>query len=838
MKLSSSNLALATLALSPNLLASPVFAAPTPDVVGLSPNPGTGYFTEPPQHQAMESPLLQGTPTFSGTPALTSTPPASKIAGRRRSISMCLAWLALGDALIFLIERYHSAKFHARESNPDSLGVGLGIGLFGSSYEPGVHVRAVSPLDPVLVNGGEAVTPGGSAASATSAMPLPAPSLVISDGQHMVDLDGTSDHRLPLPFSSARPALLDPVDGLFEGITKKPGNPEVTPTEYHYPQRDARDVQLLPSMVGEVGSPFLNSPVPHDAPTFPPAAHHDQVKRQSAPIPGFIPGVEQVAARSPLGNVSVWGVPGAISGVIPPTGLSSILAPNGLPLSLPNLDTLPSLQNLGGLASANPLGIVTSVTGSISNIPNSAGLTAPAGILGPANGVAGSVLNLLPNPSVSSPGDLDLLNSATNLVGSVTPGILGQVQGVGGVLDGAQGLVPGVQGIVPSVGGLVPNVAGVVPGVGGITSTPLSVVNSAANLLPVPGAAISNLVPGVDPLAVAGALPANIPTSLLNSIPVPVSPSQLDPTAVIHGVAPGLSGAISGAVPIHKGDNAVGGQGVGLGAITGAPGVLSGVAGSLPVPIPVPVPGTGSLPIPSTGQLNSVTAPLGVIPNLVDSVSGPVVPSVAGAADTVPGLVGAATGLLPTSVSAPLPSGMPVLDAIPVKDGMGIPNMAVNQPEMAVYKAAGGMGAMGRPGEVFAKQVEGATVQEGGIAKHIGSNEAPIQGNSFSVQSTELPRTQSLAPSSASISSATPTTVTGQASGVMHGQQGEASTTSMPATEMLPTLTRMIKQVAPTPVSELLAAQTGVEHSTSSVLGAAPTGVLEPAGEQIHGQAH
>ncbi|KAG8682477.1 hypothetical protein FRC09_016736, partial [Ceratobasidium sp. 395] len=711
MKLSSSNLALATLALSPNLLASPVFAAPTPDVVGLSPNPSTGCFAEPPQHQAMESPLLQGTPTFSGTPTLTSTPPASKIAGRRRSI-----------------KRYHSAKFHARESNPDSLGVGLGVGLFGSGYAPGVYVRAVSPLDPALVNGGEVVAQGGLAASATSAMPLPAPSSAASDGQRMLDLDGTSDHRLPLPFSSARPALLDPVDGLFEGVIKKPGNPEVTPTEYHYPQRDARDVRPLSSMVGEVGSPFLNSPVPHDAPTFPPAAHHDRVKRQSAPVPGFIPGVQQVAAGSPLGNVPVWGVPGAVSGVIPPTGLSSVLAPNGLPLSVPNLDTLPSLQNLGGLASANPLGIVTSAAGSISNIPNSAGLTAPTSVLGPVNGVAGSVLNLLPNPSLPSPGDLGLLKSATNLVGSVTPGIVGQVQGVGGVLHGAEGLVPGVQGIVPSVSGLVPGVAGVVPGIGGIAdgvSTPLSMVNSATNLLPAPGTAISNLVPDVDPLAVAGALPANIPTSLLNSIPMPVSPSQLDPTALIHSVAPGLSGAISGAVPIHKGDNAVGEQGVDFGAITGAPGVVSGVAGSLPVPIPVPISGTGSLPSPSTGQLNSVTAPLGVIPNLVNSVPGSVVPSLTGAADTVPGLVGAATGLLPTSVPAPLPSGMPLPDITPEKDGMGVPNMAVKQPEMGVYKTAGGMGAMGRPGEVFAKQVEGAKVQEGGIAKHIGSNEAP-----------------------------------------------------------------------------------------------------------------
>ncbi|KAG8682207.1 hypothetical protein FRC09_016943, partial [Ceratobasidium sp. 395] len=104
--------------------------------------------------------------------------------------------------------------------------------------------------------------------------------------------------------------------------------------------------------------------------------------------------------------------------------------------------------------------------------------------------------------------------------------------------------------------------------------------------------------------------------------------------------------------------------------------------------------------------------------------------------------------------------------------------------------------------------------------------------------STELPRTQSLAPSSTSFYSAMSTTVTGQASGVVHGQQGEASTTSMPATEMLPNPTRMIKQVAPTPVSESLAAQTGVEHFTSSVLGAAPTGVLEPAREQIHGQTH
>ncbi|QRW08817.1 mucin 2, oligomeric mucus/gel-forming [Ceratobasidium sp. AG-Ba] len=86
---SSSNIALATLALSPSLLSSPVFGAPTPDVGGgLSPNPNTGYFAESPQPQTTDSPLLQGTPNFSAGPAFasSSTPPTAKIAGRRRSI--------------------------------------------------------------------------------------------------------------------------------------------------------------------------------------------------------------------------------------------------------------------------------------------------------------------------------------------------------------------------------------------------------------------------------------------------------------------------------------------------------------------------------------------------------------------------------------------------------------------------------------------------------------------------------------------------------------------------------------------------------------------------------
>ncbi|KAG9074726.1 hypothetical protein FRC06_010505, partial [Ceratobasidium sp. 370] len=190
MKLSSSNLALATLALSPSLLSSPVFAAPTPDVGGLSPNPSTGYFADLPQPQAVDSPVLQGTPTFGGAPTWTGTPPASKIAGRRRSIG-----------------RRSSARFRAAEPTlgTPGLGLGLGIGLFG----PSVRIRAASPFDP----GSESFTSEGLLASATTAATSATPALVKPEGS----FDGPNP-----PSSSMVPAWLDLHDTLPENLLGDP----------------------------------------------------------------------------------------------------------------------------------------------------------------------------------------------------------------------------------------------------------------------------------------------------------------------------------------------------------------------------------------------------------------------------------------------------------------------------------------------------------------------------------------------------------------------------------------------------------------------------------------
>ncbi|KAG9089623.1 hypothetical protein FS749_001193, partial [Ceratobasidium sp. UAMH 11750] len=466
MKLSSSNLALATLALSPNLLSSPVFAAPTPDVGGVSPNPNIGYFADSPQPQAVDSPLLQGTPTFSGPPTSTGTPPTSKIAGMRRSI-----------------RRRSSARFRAVDPTPGSpgLGLGLGTGLFGSS----VHIRAASPVDPG--NGG--LPSEGLPASATSAAASVPPAVAKPE----VWLD---DPNPPSP--SVVPVWLVPHDTLSESPVGDPSSRLAHPkagregsaraTEYQYPQHDARDVGLQ-----GLESPFLNSPVPHDSPTFPPAVH----KRQSVPIPGGSPLVGSVPGV----------VPGMIvPGTVPLTGLPLGLGPNGLPISAPNLDALP-LQNLGstGLPLPAPLGSVSSLPGvagiPVPAIPNANGLPLADGVGTTVSGVSNNLEpGSLPLPGVASPlGTVDQvlrpvtyplavlgenphaapsladpaskLPSPYHLQESGAGVVGGQAQGVEGVVSGVEVAKPvpgaGLSGVDPSVvPGAVPGViSGVVPGV-------------------------------------------------------------------------------------------------------------------------------------------------------------------------------------------------------------------------------------------------------------------------------------------------------------------------------------------------------------------------------------
>ncbi|KAG9127462.1 hypothetical protein FRC07_013523 [Ceratobasidium sp. 392] len=783
MKLSSSNFALATLALSPSLLSSPVFAAPTPDVGGLSPNPSTGYFAESPQPQAVESPLLQGTPTLGGTPTLTGTPSTSKIAGRRRSI-----------------KRHNSVKFHAREPSSDSLGLGLGIGLglFGSNYAPGVHIRAMSPLDPVS---GESVASEGLSYSASSVAP------------------------------SSTVAPVTPVDPsnilgshFSEAALKDSSSPYVSATEYRYPQHDARDVQPSPLVVEGTESPFLNSPVPHDAPTFPSPIHHQRLRRQS----GRVSGVGQVAAGSPLvGSLPVWGVPGVASGTIPSTSLPIVpgLGPNGLPV--PNLDTLP-LQNLGGAGSLPliaPLGAVSQLSGTVPNPASPATgaipqlgvdqllhpavypLSAVGGNPSVVHGVTDTASGLLPNPSVPStlPNGPALVGSAKNLVGSVAPGVVGQVQGLEGMLPGVGGMVSGIQGMAPNVGGIVPAVGGVVPGVQGIVpgvSSPLSALKSTANLLPVAvaGAAVPGVVPGLGSLPISGALPVSGSNALLNTILAPASPEVASPLKAVTGAIPYLSSAALGVVPIPKSGGILGGQGGGMGTVTGAaPGIVPSVDS-----LPVPLSGANVLPVPAAA------APLGAVSNILGASSTAVdVPNIAG---VVPGLVGTASGLLPTSISMPLPSGAPALNLVPAKGDMGAPGVAPEEPEVGIYKATSGMGAMGRPDEMLVKQAEEERKGGNDAKQHVQGGIAS-EAASFTIKSAEPSNIPSLAPTSTSTSWVAPTAAASQVpSGAMAGPKDGVLTKSSLLIETPPTPMQVVKQATPMPVTESLTAWVGVHH--------------------------
>ncbi|KAG9123163.1 hypothetical protein FRC07_000156 [Ceratobasidium sp. 392] len=781
MKLSSSNFALATLALSPSLLSSPVFGAPTPDVGGFSPHPSTGYFAESPQPQAADSPLLQGTPTLSGTPTLAGTPPTSKIAGRRRSI-----------------KRYGSVKFHAREPSDDALGLGLGIGLglFGSNYAPGVYIRAMSSLDSALA-AGESVASEGLPSSATSVAP--------------------SSTLAPVDSSAVAGSLLPKA-------TIKDSNPShVSAAEYRYPQHDARHVQALPLVVEGAESPFLNSPVPHNAPAFPPPVHHQRLRRQS----GLIPGAEQVAAGSPLvGSLPVWGVPGAVSGAIPSTGLPAVsgVGSNGIPV--PNLDTLP-LQNLGGavpLPLVAPLGVVSQLPGTVPDPTKLAtGALPQLGVdqlLHPAasplsavggnpvvHGVINTASGLLPNPSIPSmlPNGPTLVGSATNLVGSVAPGVARPVQGLEGMTPGVGGMVSGIGEMVPGIGGIVPIAGGTVPGVQGIVSgvsSPLSAVKSVPNLLPAAasGAVIPGVVPSLGSLPISGALPALGSNPLLSTIPVPVTPEVSSPMKTITGAVPNLSSTVTGAVPILKGDGALGGQGAVLGAVTGAaPGIVPSV-GSLPVPLST----ANVLPVPAAA------APLGAVSNVLGA--GSKIVDVPNAAGVVPGLVGTASGLLPTSVSIPLPSETSVLNLVPAKGDMGIPGVAPSEPEVGIYKATSGLGAMGRPVEVSMEQAEAKREGEKGVKEYVQGG-VMSETASSTIKSAEPSNTPSLAPTSTLAFLVAPTATASQApSGAMAGPKDGILSKSSLLTVTRPTSTQMVKQATPMPAAEPMTAWAGVGH--------------------------
>ncbi|KAG8697123.1 hypothetical protein FRC08_006723 [Ceratobasidium sp. 394] len=738
MKLSSSNLALATLALSPNLLSSPVFAAPTPDVGGVSPNPNIGYFADSPQPQAVDSPLLQSTPTFSGPPTSTGTPPTSKIAGMRRSISMSI-FSSFRELLTLVVGRRSSARLRAADpaSGSPGLGLGLGIGFFGSS----VHIRAASPVDP----GNESLASEGLPASATSAAASVTPALVKPE----VWLD---DPNPPSP--SVVPVWLVPHDALSESPVGDPSSRLAHPkagregsaraTEYQYPQHDARDARLQ-----SLESPFLNSPVPHDSPTFPPAVH----RRQSVSIP--------VIGGSPL----VGSVPGVVPGMIVPStvplaGLPLGLGPNGLPISAPNLDALP-LQNLEntGLPLPAPLG-------GVSSLPSAAGISFPAipnvnslPLVGGVGTAVSGVSNNLEPGSLPLPGVASPLGTVDQVLRPVTYplAVLGENPHAAPSLADPASKLPSPYHLQETgagvVGGQVQGIEGVVSGVGA--------AKPVVGLLPVPGAGLS----GVDPGVVSGAVPgvisgvvpgvvpggvpgANLPGSVLGHAPlpgagtlpvpgatppfVPIPANQQNQAAAVPSVVPNPVGIVSGVAPIPVGGNVLGGQGIGPSGVAGAaPGLAPGV-GTLPVSVPVPiagagllpVPGANSLPVPAPGQLGSATAPVAAVPGLLGPISKgagvPIVPNVVGASGGIPGPVGAAPGLvpaavpapsliptsvsapsiLPASVSAPVPTGTPLPGLVPKKGDLGVP--VVDSPPAAaeggvgVYKATGGTGAMGR----------------------------------------------------------------------------------------------------------------------------------------------
>ncbi|KAG8739714.1 hypothetical protein FRC10_005233 [Ceratobasidium sp. 414] len=828
MKLSSSNLALATLALSPSLLSSPVFAAPTPDVGGFSPNPNTGYFADPPQPQVVDSPLLQGTPTFSGAPAFTGTPPASKIAGRRRSI------------------RRSSARFRAAEPTPGSpgLGLGLGIGLFGSS----VHIRSASSLDPT----------SGILAS-----------------------EGLLDNRNPLPpASGVAPTWLDPHDTLPENLLGSSGlaYPQVgreesaRTTEYPY-TRDAP----FPLGVEGLESPFLNSPVPHDAPTFPPAVH----KRQAMTIPG-------VGALPLVGSLPGV-VPGIIPGSIPLTGLPLGLGPNGLPIPAPNLDThalpLPDLGGTGLLPSPAALGSVSPLLGTaginVPGVPNVNGLPLIGGlgtmVTGAANGLG---LGSLPLSGVSSTVDQvlrpityplavlgenpsaahGLVDPASELLSGLNPSPYrlqetGEVVGsrLGGLVQGVQGMVPGVETVKP-VAGLIP-VPGGLPGVDlpGVVPGGLLGVNLPGG---VAGTNLPGSVPGLGPILGTGALPISgagtLPVSGSVPLLVPTSGNQPNQAATIPGVLPNPIGAVPGMASVPTGNGVLGGQSIGLGGVTSpAPGLAPGV-GTLPVSIP----GANSLPVPSLGQLNPI-APFVAIPGSLGPVSQgvgvPVVPEVMGASGALPSVVGTVPGLVPAPVSPPslippsalapglipssvpmhLPAGMPLPDLVPKKGDLGVPSTVADEDVVGIYKATGGVGAMGRPDEVQAnvwkdgsgagKDEKEVETKEEGVDGKGGQGETMSEASSSTAETAEPSHTLSTTPSGTH-SWAAPTGVANLVpSGTVVWSKDGTPTKSAPVTESPSSRPQVVKQATPMPVAESLTAWAGLARRASPVPDVMPT---------------
>ncbi|KAG9075993.1 hypothetical protein FRC06_009774 [Ceratobasidium sp. 370] len=638
-------------------------------------------------------------------------------------------------------------------------------------------------------------------------------------------------------------------------------------------------------MVKGLESPFLNSPVPHDSPTFPPAIH----KRQSVSIPSV--------GGLPLVGSMPDAVPGmVVSGAVPLTGLPSTLGPNGFPISVPNLDTLP-LRNLGGtgvLPSTTPLGSVSSLPGtagiSVPDVPNVDGLPLVGGVGGMVSSVSNGLgLNGLPLSGVPSQlgtvGQVlgpvtyplavlgenpyavhGLTDPASKLLAELSPHHLQQT-GSSVVESGSGRLVQGVQGVVPGVGAVEP-VAGLAPAPApgtGPSSVSLPGAVSGVNLPGgVPGTNLPSGIPGLGPLPSVGTLPVSSILPVFGSTP-PLVPTvnQLNQAATVPGVLPNPLAAVPGVVPIPTGNGVLGGQSVGLGGVAGtAPGLVPSV-GTLPVSVPVPVPGVDSLLVPSSGQLGPAAAPFAAIPGSLGPVSQgvdvPVVSEVVGANGAIPGLVGVVPGIVPASVSAPgliptsasVPSLIPASasapsltgtlfpELLPTKGDLGVPvvdspSAVTDKDVVGVYKATGGMGAMGQPDEEVqvngwkdgngtgkdGKEVE---MKEKYVDGNDGQGKTTSEASSSTVKMADPPHTLSTT-RSGTHSWATPTTAASLApSGTMAWPKDGTPVRSALVTESPSTRPQMVKQATPMPVAESLTAWAGLGRRASPVPDAVPT---------------
>ncbi|QRV94549.1 mucin 2, oligomeric mucus/gel-forming [Ceratobasidium sp. AG-Ba] len=629
---SSSNIALATLALSPSLLSSPVFGAPTPDVGGLSPSPNTGYFAESPQPQTTDSPLPQGTPNFSAGPSFASspTPPAAKIAGRRRSI-----------------KRRPSVKFRA--VRPDQLESEV-LPLPNATTYSAMYGGTTSPV--------------------------------------LISPDGSVHLALPLGVNRT-----EPLETLRDNANA---------TENHHPWHNGRHPE----------SSFLSSPVPYDAPTFPPPiAVVERGVLSSTPSMSYTPALggshlqEHTTRSESTGDTFVgylevpnalWGLGlggislGSRSQMIKqelPTAFDDANSPEGAVLNPKDVDFL---------VGRSPL--VAPFVPGLDSIPMVSGAS---GVVEKGEQSAGGVLDLPLGIASSLPtGGLSGLPSAalSNMLGSGRSNIrraeLPALPIIGDPVVPLTGL-PSVPGVgVPPISAPIQNldpwktISGAVPtsSTGGILpiGVPASLPDVAPILGPVgPGADLSSL-PNMDhiraPIAGMATLPIiGSPLSGSNVPGLDDFPSQVSNTVPYQAVRPvesvkdGLSTSI-GAVP------------------TLGTGLLPAV--HLPAPIgPAPIPHVNGSPIPILptvfpDNLNTIVSGTGVSIGLG---LGTVLPSVT---STLTNGLEAIPTLSSQILAAPtvLPVANPLAHIIPP----GRENR-VQQNANVEYKEDTRMGSMGRP---------------------------------------------------------------------------------------------------------------------------------------------